>query len=219
VVVVSGLAIGIDGAVHEGALDAGGAVIGVIATGLDVVYPRRHVALHERVRGQGLLVTEQRYGTGPSRERFPIRNRVIAALGDVTAVVEATITGGARITARAALEYGRHVLAMPGSRRNGAAAGCNDLLRLGEAHPMLEPADVLEALGLTGASRRGPKGGGAPGATPEERAIHRCLHGEPATADEIAGRTGLGPAEVARAIAGLVRGGGASRAHGLVWPL
>ncbi|MSO37337.1 MAG: DNA-processing protein DprA [Acidimicrobiia bacterium] len=219
VVVVSGLAIGIDAAAHHGALDAGGPVIGIIATGLDVVYPRRHNTLYDRVRRGGLIVSEQPFGMQPRRELFPIRNRIIAALGDVTAVIEATVTGGARITAKAAVDYGRHVLAMPGSRRNPSAAGCNDMLRLGEAHPLVEPNDLLEALGLTAASRRVPLDkNGAPGGTPDERAVHSALHGEPATLDEISARTGLGPSEVARAIAGLVRGNGATRAHGLVWP-
>ncbi len=106
-VVVSGLAIGIDGAAHEGALDAGGAVIGVVATGLDVVYPRRHRTLYGRVREHGLLVGRAAVRHGPRPGRFPVRNRIIAALSDVTIVVEATQRGGARITAQHALDYGR----------------------------------------------------------------------------------------------------------------
>jgi DNA processing protein len=219
-VVVSGLAIGIDGSAHEGALDAGGAVIGVVATGLDIVYPRRHRTLYDRVRAQGLLVGEQPYGTGPLPGRFPVRNRIIAALSDVTIVVEATARGGARITAQHALEYGRGVLAVPGSRRNPAARGCNELLAEG-AQPLLDPADVAVALNLSPGARRHPSRGGndLAGATEEERAVARALAGEPATADELVARTGLGPGAVAVAVAGLSRAGRASRAHGLVWPL
>src|SRR5262249_59566347 len=128
VTVVSGLAIGIDGAAHEGALDAAGGVVGVVATGLDIVYPRRHVVLFERVRAAGVLLSETGFGIGANRFRFPVRNRIIAALADVVVVVEATLRGGARITAEAALEYGRTVLAVPGSRRNPAAEGRNALL-------------------------------------------------------------------------------------------
>jgi len=129
VAVVSGLAIGIDAAAHEGALDAGGAVVGVVATGLDIVYPRRHRVLFDRVRRSGLLVSALGYGVQPRREQFPIRNRSIAGLADVVVVVEATIRGGARITAERAVEYDRPVLAMPGSRRNpsfwiGLASEC-----------------------------------------------------------------------------------------------
>ncbi len=219
VVVVSGLAIGIDGAAHEGALDAGGVVIGVQATGLDVVYPRRHGVLHERVKAHGMLVSEQPFGVGPHPARFPVRNRIIAALADVTIVVEATQRGGARITARHALDYGRAVLAIPGSRRNPSARGCNELLAEG-AQPLLDPADVAVALELSPGSRRHPARGhaGLADATDEERAVFRALGGEPATADELVGRTGLSPGVVAVAVAGLVRAGRASRAHGLVWP-
>jgi DNA processing protein len=219
-VVVSGLAIGIDGAAHEGALDAGGAVIGVVATGLDIVYPRRHRTLYDRVRAHGLVVGEQPFGTEPLPGRFPVRNRIIAALSDVTIVVEATARGGARITAQHALDYGRSVLAVPGSRRNPAARGCNELLADG-AQPLLDPADVAVALNLSPGARRHPSGGadGLAGATPEERAVARALAGEPATADELVARTGLGPGAVAVAVAGLSRAGRAGRAHGLVWPL
>ena len=83
VTVVSGLAIGIDGAAHEGAIDAGGGAVGVVATGLDVVYPRRHAVLYERVRATGVLTGETGYGVGPLRSRFPVRNRIIAAFADV----------------------------------------------------------------------------------------------------------------------------------------
>lgn len=219
VVVVSGLAIGIDGAAHEGALDAGGAVIGVVATGLDVVYPRRHDRLYGKVRDRGLLVSEQPFGVGPRPARFPVRNRIIAALSDVTIVVEATQRGGARITARHALEYGRSVLAIPGSRRNPSARGCNELLAEG-AQPLLDPADIAVALDLSPGSRRHPARdrAGLPGATAEERSVARALAGEPATADELVGRTGLTPGAVAVAVSGLIRAGRASRAHGLVWP-
>jgi DNA processing protein len=219
IVVVSGLAIGIDGAAHEGALDDGGEVVGVVATGLDVVYPRRHSRLYDRVREQGLLVGEQPFGVGPHPGRFPVRNRIIAALADVTIVVEATARGGARITARHALEYGRSVLAIPGSRRNPSARGCNELLAEG-AQPLLDPTDVAIALELSPGSRRHPSRGrpGLAGATAEERSVLRALGGEPATADEIVARTGLGPGAVAIAVAGLVRAGRALRAHGLVWP-
>lgn len=220
IVVVSGLAIGIDGAAHEGALEAGGAVIGVVATGLDVVYPRRHGTLYARAKAQGLIVGEQPFGVGPHPARFPVRNRIIAALSDVTIVVEATQRGGARITARHALDYGRSVLAIPGSRRNASARGCNELLAKG-AQPLLDPADVAVALELSPGSRRHPSRDSATlaGASAEERSVFRALGGEPATADELVGRTGLAPGAVAVAVSGLTRAGRTSRAHGLVWPM
>jgi DNA processing protein len=214
VTVVSGLAIGIDAAVHEGALDAGGAVVGVVATGLDVVYPRRHRALFERVRGAGLLLSEAGYGVQPRRFAFPIRNRVIAGLAELVVVVEATLKGGARITAERALEYGRTVMAYPGSRRNPSAAGTNALLYDG-ASVVLEPSDVLLALDLDAPAPRldvrTPPAGDA-------RAVLQACHGEPATLDQLASRAGLTPSAVAAAVRALERDGWLERARGLCWP-
>jgi DNA processing protein len=215
VAVVSGLAIGIDGAAHEGALDAGGAVVGVVATGLDVVYPRRHVELFRRVRGSGLVVSELGYGVQPRPGAFPVRNRIIALLADVVVVVEATLRGGARITAERAMEYGRPVLAVPGSRRNPAAEGTNALIADG-AHPLLDPSDVLLALGLTPGVRRTPRSRPPHGSDAAD--VLAACGGEPATFDQLASRTGLGADAVAVAVRALERSGWMERAQGLCWP-
>jgi DNA processing protein len=230
--VVSGLAIGIDGAAHHGALQAAEAVekrgeqpcagpVGVVATGLDVVYPRRHRVLFERVRRYGVLLGEQPFGTPPDRGRFPVRNRIIAALADVVCVVEATLSGGSRITAERALDYGRPVLAMPGSRRNPAAAGCNALLADG-AQPLLDPSDVLVALGLTPGGRRlwgtAPAPSNGPQPSSNAAAVLKALAGEAAHPDQLAHRTGLDPGQVALAVEELVAVGRASRDRGFVWP-
>jgi DNA protecting protein DprA len=190
ITVVSGLAIGIDAAAHEGALDAGGLTVGVVATGLDIVYPRRHERLYRRVREQGVIIGENAYGTQPLPWRFPIRNRIIAALGQATVVVEAGRTGGATITARHALEYGRDVYALPGSRRNPAAAGCNALIADG-AKPLLDPGDVLFALGQGGTVPGGWLPPPKPPPDPDQRRILRVLGGDGATIDEIERRSGL----------------------------
>jgi DNA processing protein len=216
VTVVSGLAIGVDAAAHEGALDADGPVIGVIGTGLDCVYPRRHERLHARVRENGMLVTEYPFGTGPHQSHFPIRNRIIAMLADVVVVVEGTESGGTRFTADKALEYGRTLMAIPGSRRNPAAAGCNALIAQG-AQPLLCNDDVIAALGMTPGARRHPQR--AQPQQPEQVAVLAALGGEPATADEITARTGLTPGKAAVAIGALVRSGDARRASGLLWPM
>jgi DNA processing protein len=229
--VVSGLAIGIDGAAHHGALQAAEAAargdgevvagpIGVVATGLDIVYPRRHRLLFEGVRRHGVLVGEQPFGVAPARGRFPVRNRIIAALADVVVVVEATLKGGSRITAERALDYGRPVLAVPGSRRNPAAAGCNALLADG-AQPLLDPTDVLVALGLTPGGRRvwstAPKRRNGPEPGADAAAVLEALAGEAAHPDELAGRTGLDPGQVALAVEELVALGRATRDRGFVW--
>jgi len=218
ITVVSGLAIGIDSAVHEGALGAGGSAVGVVATGLDIVYPRRNVALYDGVRRAGVVIGENAFGTRPTRSRFPVRNRIIAALADVVIVVEATIAGGARITAQFALDYGRTVLAVPGSRRNSSAAGTNDLIADG-AHPLVDWSDVLIALGLSPGARRGAVDAPvrpAPGASGS--ALLRALGGEAATLDQLASRAALLPEEVAVALIELERNGWIERAQGAVWP-
>jgi DNA processing protein len=215
VTVVSGLAIGIDGAAHEGALDAGGGAVGVVATGLDIEYPRRHRALYSRVREHGLVLGETGYGIGPEPGRFPVRNRIIAALADLVIVVEATLTGGARITAEHALRYDRAVFAVPGSRRNAAAAGTNALIADG-AYPLTDWSDVVLALGMTPGARRGTSARPAPDAA--GRAVLDALGGEPASPEELACRTALPPHEVALAVAALERAGWVNWKQGYVWP-
>ena len=218
VTVVSGLAIGIDGAAHEGVLAAGGSAIGVVATGLDITYPRRHAGLTEQVRRAGLVVTEQGFGVRPRPGLFPVRNRIIAALADVVVVVEATIGGGARITAQFALDYGRPVLAVPGSRRNAAAAGTNALIADG-AHPLLEWGDVLVALGMSpAAARTEVPAPPRPGPSADGAGLLTALGGECATADELSSRTGMPTARVALAVVDLERKGWIERAQGAIWP-
>jgi DNA processing protein len=219
VTVVSGLAIGIDGAAHEGALAAGGLTVGVVATGLDVTYPRRHRDLYARVREHGVVVSEHGYGVLPLPERFPPRNRIIAALAHVVVVVEAGRKGGALITARYAGEYGRELFALPGSRRNLVATGCNALIADG-AQTLLEPADLLIALGR-GGSRPGHWDSARldPPSDPDEAAALRALAGEPASAEELERRTRLGPAALGAALTRLERAGRVGRQRGSWWPL
>ncbi len=142
--VVSGLARGIDTAAHQGALAAGG-TIGVIASGIDVVFPPENGALQEEVATRGLLLAEQPPGTEPRARHFPYRNRIIAGLCQGTVVVEAAPKSGSLITARLATEMGREVMAVPGSPLDPRAQGCNGLIREG-ATLVQSAADVLELL-------------------------------------------------------------------------
>ena len=131
-VVVSGLARGIDGAAHAGALAAGGAAtIGVIASGIDIAYPPEHAALQERIATEALLLAEQPPGAEPLARHFPARNRIIAGLAAGTVVVEAAPKSGSLITARLAGEAGREVMAVPGSPLDARSHGCNQLIRDG----------------------------------------------------------------------------------------
>lgn len=144
--VVSGLALGVDGASHRGVLDAGGQPIGVVATGLDVVYPPRHRGLWEEVATDGVLCCEVPLGTGPERWRFPARNRLMAALAQLVVVVESGIMGGSMRTVDSAIERGTEVLAVPGAVRSASSAGPNQLLADG-CGVVRDAADVLVALG------------------------------------------------------------------------
>ncbi|WP_340264954.1 DNA-processing protein DprA [Sphingobium mellinum] len=143
-VVVSGLARGIDTAAHQGSIRTG--TIGVIACGIDVVFPPENAALQEQVAAEGLLVTEHAPGTQPLARHFPARNRIIAGLAAGTVVVEAAPKSGSLITARLAGEAGREVMAVPGSPLDPRAQGCNQLIREG-ATLVQNGADVMEAVG------------------------------------------------------------------------
>ncbi len=152
VTVISGLALGIDAAAHRGALDGGGAVIGVVGTGLDVVYPIRNKALWHEVMSSGLLISECPAGIGPARWRFPARNRLIASLADASVIVESHGRGGALLTAEESAERGKAVLSVPGSVLSPAADGTNSLIVEG-AIPARDAADVLVALGWSASDR------------------------------------------------------------------
>ena len=145
--VVSGLARGIDGAAHRGALEAGGATIAVLGTGVDVVYPRAHAQLQATIGARGLLVSELAPANVAHGGSFPKRNRIIAALASVTVVVEAPHKSGALITAAHALELGRTVAVVPGPIDIPQAQGSNELLRDG-AMPITSIADAVTLLGL-----------------------------------------------------------------------
>jgi DNA processing protein len=147
VTVISGLAKGIDGAAHAGTLTAGGSAIAVVASGLDVVYPRSNEKLWSAISSEGLLLSESPLGTNPERWRFPARNRIIAALSDLVVVIESHSRGGALSTANEAALRGITVGAVPGSVASPAAAGTNSLLADG-AVPVRHAEDVLDALGI-----------------------------------------------------------------------
>ncbi|MCI0749867.1 MAG: DNA-processing protein DprA [Nevskiales bacterium] len=144
--ITSGLALGIDGAAHRGALSAGGATVAVCATGLDRVYPARHRELAHEIAGKGLLISEFPTGTPPLAEHFPRRNRLISGLSLGVLVVEAAPQSGSLITARLALEQGREVFAVPGSIHSPQSRGCHALIRQG-AKLTESVRDILEELG------------------------------------------------------------------------
>ncbi|MEV0488963.1 DNA-processing protein DprA [Streptomyces atratus] len=157
-VVVSGAAFGVDGAAHRGALAAGGATMAVLACGVDVAYPRGHAELIGRVAEQGLVIGELPPSGHPTRSRFILRNRVIAALTRGTVVVEAQYRSGSLVTARRAQQLGRFTMGVPGPATSGLSAGVHELLR-GEGVLVTDASEVAELVGDIGdlaPVRRGP---------------------------------------------------------------
>jgi DNA processing protein len=210
--VVSGLALGIDGAAHEGAVagdllgtDRGAGPVGVVGSGLDVVYPRRHARLWADVAARGVVLSEAPLGARPEPWRFPARNRLIAALSDVLVVVESHAAGGSMHTVRAAADRGVTVMAVPGPIRSPASAGTNRLLAEG-CPPACDTRDVLVALDLETAAR-------PPRPDPRPRPT---VTWEATRLDAVLARTDLSPPEVATALAHLEQQGWA-RSQGGWW--
>lgn len=150
IVVVSGAAYGIDGCAHRGALSADGATVAVLACGVDVAYPAGHAGLIARIPQRGLVVSEYPPTHTPARHRFLTRNRLIAALGDGTVVVEAGRRSGAKNTAASTSALGRVLMAVPGPVTSASSTGCHELLRSGEAIAVSSVAEVIESTGRLG---------------------------------------------------------------------
>jgi DNA processing protein len=206
--VVSGLALGIDGAAHAGALEASAAPpVAVVGSGLDVVYPRRHAALWRQVARRGVMWSEYPLGSGALAWHFPARNRLIAALADVVVVVESHATGGALLTVDEAIARQRPVLAVPGPIRSAASAGCNQLIAENERTGVARDAtDVLVALHLEPGSRR-VVADRRPSPAPDDAALLEVLGWQPATLDQLVARTSGSLGEVSAAVTRLVLGG------------
>jgi len=223
--VVSGLALGIDAAAHEGALDAAAdaslATIAVVGTGLDRVYPRQHQDLARRIAARGLILSEYPLGTPPLAENFPRRNRIISALARGTLVVEAAIKSGSLITARMAAEQGREVLAIPGSIHSPLSRGCHALIKQGAK--LVETAqDVIDELGSrTPSAPEAESPVPASAITPplagplaDEDAVLRACGWDPASFDELSARTGLPTARLQARLLELELGGQLARLAG-----
>lgn len=194
---VSGMAMGIDGAVHRGALEAGGPgrTIAVLGCGADRAYPGRHRGLHSEITTRGAVISEMPPGSRPWRWSFPARNRIMAALSSVTVVVEARSGSGSLITADLATSSGRDVGAVPGPVSSPLAEGTNSLIRDGAAL-IRDAGDVVEALGIPGNALRGVD---AFDRDPESRAVLEAVAEGSSSVDPIAGRTGF-PAELVLSI-------------------
>jgi DNA processing protein len=205
IAVVSGLALGIDGAAHRGVLDAGGRPVAVVGSGLDVVYPSKHRDLWCRVRHAGLLLSEAPLGARPDAWRFPARNRIIAGLSHLVVVVESHAAGGSMLTVKEAADRSIPVMAVPGSVRSPSSEGTNRLIADGCA-PVLDTTDVLVALGLTAAARSAAADPRTP-SDPRQKVVLQAFDWEPATLEHLAVRTGMRLPDLALALEGLLAAG------------
>jgi DNA processing protein len=205
VVVVSGLARGIDGEAHRGALETDGHTVAVLGCGVDRDYPAAHADLARKIAQRSLLVSEYEPGVEPAPWRFPARNRIIAGLCAATVVVEARERSGALITADFALDEGREVFAVPGEITSTLSVGTNALLRLG-ATPLTSAADVLESLGISTQEVRRPRVSDVAAAV---------LESLPAGVDDLVRGLALPAGDVAAALAELELAGAAQEGDGL----
>lgn len=203
VTVVSGLARGIDGISHKGAIDGGGRTIAVLACGLDVVYPPENRALMERIAGNGAIITEFSMGTKPDRFNFPVRNRLISGLSLATVIVEASTKSGSLITARCALDQGREVMAVPGNITSPNSGGTNRLIKDG-AVVVIGTEDIIESLPLPvkGLIKPAQEAAKSPDLelSPEEMRIVSLIDGEERHIDEIIEGSGLPASMVSGAL-------------------
>lgn len=193
--IVSGLALGIDAAAHEGGLQGPGSTVAVVGTGLDRVYPRLNLILAHRIASEGLIVSEYALGTPPLAENFPVRNRIIAGLARGTLVVEAALKSGSLITARMAIESSRDVFAIPGSIHSPQARGCHSLIKQGAK--LVDCAqDILEELNPPEIRTAQPTGAAPTQMTESEDTLLDAMGFDPTTLDSLVDRTGCPASEL-----------------------
>lgn len=188
--IISGLAAGIDGAGHLGALDAGKTTFGILGCGINICYPSEHYPLYQKVEKQGGLISEFPLGSPPKPAHFPMRNRIISGLSDVVLVMEAKKKSGSLITAELALEQGKEVFALPGRVTDPLSAGCNGLIEAG-AGILTSTEIVLEYLGLQRGKILIVNEKNENGLAKEEKMVYSCLDLEPKFLEQIVKESGL----------------------------
>lgn len=197
--IISGLALGIDGAAHEGALMASGATFAVLACGCDRCYPRSHIGLYEQIRSTGGILSEEPPGMPPLARLFPKRNRIISILSDLVLVIEARQKSGSLITADFAAEQGRDLLAVPGRLEDELSSGCNELIFQG-AGIAISPERVLEIMGKTPKKSDNSKTIMQNALARTENMVYSCLSLQPKSLEMVSKDTKLSVSDSAEAL-------------------
>lgn len=192
--IISGLALGIDGAAHRGALKAGGGTCGVLGCGVNICYPSANYGLYEAMIVRGGVLSEFPLDTNPRPMYFPMRNRIISGLSDAVLVVEAKEKSGSLITAELALEQGREVFAVPGRITDHMSRGCNRLIEQG-AHMAISPNDILDYIGIKCKKELYVHEKNINGLANKEKMVYSCLDFKPKHLEEIISETGIGVSE------------------------
>ena len=188
--IISGLALGVDGAAHEGALMAKGKTFAVMAGGCDIIYPRSHVGLYENIRTTGGIISEEPCGYPPIAKMFPKRNRIISILADIVLVVEARKKSGSLITADFAAEQGRDIFAVPGRLEDELSRGCNELIEQG-AGIAISPERMLEIMGENPEKSDNSKIFMQNVLAREENIVYSCLSLQPQSLEKLCSDTKL----------------------------
>lgn len=215
--IISGLALGIDAAGHQGALDGGGRTFAVLGCGVNICYPKSNFRLYEQILEQGGgILSEYPPGTAPASGNFPIRNRIISALSEVILVMEARKRSGSLITAEIGLEQGKDIFALPGRVTDSLSQGCNQLIEDGAF--ILTSADrILEFLGVSYKKSEKQDGKKHKGLAKREKMVYSCLDSAPVHLEEIAAKTGLSVSQSMEILLELELGGYAVRTSGLYY--
>ena len=197
--IISGLALGIDGAAHEGALMAKGKTFAVMAGGCDIIYPRSHVGLYENIRTTGGIISEEPCGYPPIAKMFPKRNRIISILADIVLVVEARVKSGSLITADFAAEQGRDIFAVPGRLEDELSRGCNELIEQG-AGIAISPERMLEIMGKNPKKSDNSKIFMQNVLAREENMVYSCLSLQPKSLEELSREAEMSVTSVMEAV-------------------
>lgn len=200
--IISGMAAGIDGYGHQGALEGGGKTFGILGGGVDICYPEFHRELYMRLEQEGGLLSENPPGIRPMRHLFPLRNRIISGLADIVLIIEAKAKSGSLITADLALEHGKDVYAVPGRLEDPLSAGCNNLIYQG-AGVALSPERILGELGINDNSSVQNEKHGKIDLEKAENMVYSCLGLQPQNPEELCMQAKLPLIEVLRILTSL----------------